>query len=183
MSESNMRIEKIKKSSKAAYTVTNIFKVFLIVCAILVMLGAVMVVGLRGAVNQGIGIALAGGEIKERDIAAFAELSERELARRLIEGGDYAMAIGIYAVIFGISIILLALVLHFVSRIFKDFMISYSPFQESILKNLKIALILIVVYTAQSGLGIALVIAMASWCVINIFEYGCELQRQSDETL
>ena len=69
------------------------------------------------------------------------------------------------------------------SRIFKDFMESYSPFQPDILKNLKIALVLIVIYVAQSDIGIALVIGMAAWCVTNIFEYGCELQRQSDETL
>lgn len=183
MSESSSKIERIKKSSKAAYIVTNIFKVFLIVCAVLAILGGVLVIGLGGILNRGIGNALADGEIKERDILAFEELRERELGQKLIKEGNYALAIGIYAIIFGITIILLALVLHFVSRIFKDFMESYSPFQPDILKNLKIALVLIVIYVAQSGLGIALVIGMAAWCVTNIFEYGCELQRQSDETL
>ena len=180
MSESSSKIERIKKSSKAAYIVTNIFK---IVCAVLAILGGVLVIGLGGILNRGIGNALADGELKERDILAFEELGERELGQKLIKEGNYALAIGIYAIIFGITIILLALVLHFVSRIFKDFMESYSPFQPDILKNLKIALVLIVIYVAQSDIGIALVIGMAAWCVTNIFEYGCELQRQSDETL
>lgn len=178
-----MKIEKIKKSSRAAYITTNILKVMLIVCAILAWLGGITVMGLGGIINQSFDKALKGGQMKERDIAALKELTERELGRRLMEGENYAMTIGVYMMVFGIAIALLALVLHFVSRVFKEFMESYSPFQPGILKNLKIALVLIVVYTAQSSLGIALVIAMASWCIMNIFEYGCELQKQSDETL
>lgn len=183
MGENNMKIEKIRKSSKAAYVVTNILKIFLIVCAVLAILGGIIVIGFGGAINQSLGRALQSGEIKERDITAFEELTEHKLGRRLMEGENYAEVIGVYTAVFGIAIALLALVLHFVSRIFKDFMESYSPFQPGIVKNLKVALVLIVVYTAQSSLGIALVIALASWCIINIFEYGCELQKQSDETL
>lgn len=183
MTEVNTKIEKIKKSSKAAYVVTNVLKIFLIVCSMLSILAGMLVIGLGDVLNRGLGRAFESGELTAGDLEAFEELFERELGRRLIEEGNYSLAIGIYAVIFGITVILLALVLHFVSRIFKDFMESYSPFQQGILKNLKIALALIVVYTAQSGIGMALVIAMASWCVISIFEYGCELQRQSDETL
>ena len=183
MGESNTKIEKIKKSSKAAYVVTNIAKVFLMVCSMLTILAGMLVIGLGGVLNQSLGREFEDGVIKEGELAVFESIFERDLGRRLIEEGNYALAIGIYVIIFGITVILLALVLHFVSRIFRDFMESYSPFRPGILKNLKITLVLIVIYTAQSGLGIALVVAMASWCVINIFEYGCELQKQSDETL
>lgn len=183
MSESNTKIEKIKKSSKAAYVVTNILKVFLMVCSILAILSGMLVIGLGDILNRSLGRVFAEGVMKEGELAAFESIFERDLGRRLMEEGNYALAIGIYVIILGITVILLALVLHFVSRIFKDFMENYSPFRPGILKNMKITLVLIVVYTAQSGLGMALVVAMASWCVINIFEYGCELQRQSDETL
>lgn len=181
--ENNAKIEKIKKSSKAAYTATNIIKILLIVCAAIAVLTGVFLIGIRGFLNREFEKAFESGQLVEKDIEAFEELGERELGRTLIEKGDYAMAIGIYVIIFGIVIAWLALVLHFVGRIFRDFMEGYSPFQPGIIKNLKIALALIVIYTAQSSLGMALVIAMASWCVVNIFEYGCELQKQSDETL
>ena len=183
MSESNTKIEKIKKSSKAAYVVTNISKVFLIVCSILTILAGMLVIGLGGILNASLGRAIEDGAMQESGLASLESIFERDLGRRLMEEGNYALAIGIYVIIFGITMLLLALVLHFVSRIFKDFMESYSPFRPGILKNMKITLALIVFYTAQSGLGMALVVAMASWCVMNIFEYGCELQRQSDETL
>ncbi|MCM1136282.1 MAG: hypothetical protein NC400_12000 [Clostridium sp.] len=183
MGENNTKIEKIKKSSKAAYIVTNILKSLLLVCAAIALVSGMLVIGLGGVVNRELRAAFDSGVISEKDMEVFEELGERDLGQMLIDDGNYAMAIGIYVIIFGIIVALLALVLHFVSRIFKSFMESYSPFQPEILKNLKIALVLIVVYTAQSSLGIALIIAMASWCVINIFEYGCELQKQSDETL
>ncbi|NBJ99312.1 hypothetical protein D5282_18895 [bacterium 1xD8-48] len=183
MSESNTKIEKIRKSSKAAYVVTNISKVFLIVCSILTILAGMLVIGLGGILNASLGRAIEDGAMQESGLASLESIFERDLGRRLMEEGNYALAIGIYVIIFGITMLLLALVLHFVSRIFKDFMESYSPFRPGILKNMKITLALIVFYTAQSGLGMALVVAMASWCVMNIFEYGCELQRQSDETL
>ena len=183
MSESNTKIEKIRKSSKAAYVVTNISKVFLIVCSILTILAGMLVIGLGGILNASLGRAIEDGAMQESGLASLESIFERDLGRRLMEEGNYALAIGIYVIIFGITVILLALVLHFVSRIFRDFMESYSPFRPGILKNMKITLALIVFYTAQSGLGMALVVAMASWCVMNIFEYGCELQRQSDETL
>ena len=51
MSESNTKIEKIRKSSKAAYVVTNISKVFLIVCSILAILAGMLVIGLGGILN------------------------------------------------------------------------------------------------------------------------------------
>ena len=183
MSESNTKIEKIRKSSKAAYVVTNISKVFLIVCSILAILAGMLVIGLGGILNASLGRAIGDGAMQESELASLESIFERDLGRRLMEEGNYALAIGIYVIIFGITMLLLALVLHFVSRIFKDFMESYSPFRPGILKNMKITLALIVFYTAQSGLGMALVVAMASWCVMSIFEYGCELQRQSDETL
>ena len=183
MSESNTKIEKIRKSSKAAYVVTNISKVFLIVCSILTILAGMLVIGLGGILNASLGRAIGDGAMQESELASLESIFERDLGRRLMEEGNYALAIGIYVIIFGITMLLLALVLHFVSRIFNDFMESYSPFRPGILKNMKITLALIVFYTAQSSLGMALVVAMASWCVMNIFEYGCELQRQSDETL
>ena len=33
------------------------------------------------------------------------------------------------------------------------------------------------------GLGAALIAAFFFWCIYNIFDYGCVLQAESDETL
>ena len=74
-------------------------------------------------------------------------------------------------------------VLHFVGKVFKTFQESYSPFQPKVIRNLRITFILLTLYTLSTSLGIGLIVGLASWCVLNIFEYGCELQKQSDETL
>ena len=96
---------------------------------------------------------------------------------------EMGIVLGTYILTIGIVSICMAVVLHFVSKVFKDFCKSYSPFQPGIIKNLKITFVLLTVFVLKSSLLIGAIVGLAAWCVINIFEYGCELQKQSDETL
>ena len=50
-------------------------------------------------------------------------------------------------------------------------------------KELKVVFVLIAIFSLKSSLLAGLLVSLALWCVIQIFEYGCELQRESDETL
>lgn len=56
---------------------------------------------------------------------------------------------------------------------------------EKIKKSSRIALVVanVTKILVIVGAVACIVGGIASWCVVNIFEYGCELQRQSDETL
>ena len=77
----------------------------------------------------------------------------------------------------------MAVMLHFIGRIFRDFRESYSPFQPGLVKELKIVFVLIAVFSFKTSLLVGFLVSLALWCVIQIFDYGCELQRESDETL
>lgn len=105
------------------------------------------------------------------------------MVQHLAEDGQIALAIGLFLTETGVLLVFMVVVLHFVGKVFKEFQENYSPFQPKIIKNLRITFILLTLYTLSSSGGIGLIVGLASWCVLNIFEYGCELQKQSDETL
>ena len=182
MSESNLKIEKIQKSGKAALMVTNIVKIICIVAAVAACLAGCIIIGLGTEVNKGINEAIEMGVFSEEEILDFGD-GKAIILQSLVEDGLFAETLGAYAIVVGVVTIYMAVVLHFVSKVFKAFRESYSPFQPDVLKNLKVALILLTLFTLRSSLGIGLIVGLASWCVLNIFDYGCELQKQSDETL
>lgn len=182
MSEGNLKIEKIQKSSKAALLVTNILKILCIVCAAVAILAGCIIIGARTRVNNGLGQAMEMGAFSAEELLDLGD-GKTIVLQSLIEDGCFAEVLGVYAITTGIAIICMAIVLHFVGKVFKNFMESYTPFAPAILKNLKIVFILLTLFTLRSSVGIGIIVGLASWCVINIFEYGCELQKQSDETL
>lgn len=182
MSESNLKIEKIQKSSKIAQTVTNILKIFCIVCAVIAVLTGCIIIGLRNPINNELQKAVESGALDEEEILSMGD-GDAIIFQNLLEDGYIAETLGAYVITVGVIVICMAVVLHFVSRVFKDFRESYTPFTPGVLKNLKITFVLLTIFTLRSSLGIGIIVGLASWCVINIFEYGCELQKQSDETL
>lgn len=179
MNENNLKIEKIQKSSKIAFRVTNVVKVFGIIGAVILIIAGCIVIGGKDTLNRELG-----EELKEGfTVEEFSDSFGGRVAYQMIESGAIAEGIGLYCLEMSMILIFMAVVLHFVGRVFKSFMESYSPFQPGIVKNLKVTFVLITIAALSSSLGIGLIIGFAAWCVINIFEYGCELQRQSDETL
>lgn len=176
----NLKIEKIQKSSKAAFTQTNIVKIFLIVMTVILLVLGFIMLGVKDVFNW---LFMEGVESGAFTVEEFEWAFEGQMLQHLVEDGQIALALGLYMIEMGIMLICLVVVLHFVGRIFKTFRESYSPFQPEIIKNLRITFILLTLYTLTSSMGIGLIVGLASWCVLNIFEYGCELQKQSDETL
>ena len=185
MSESNSKIEKIQKSSKTALLVINIAKIFCIACAVIAIVVGCIVIGMRTQFGHEFQTAIDEGTIVREDIMNFAKIGvdyEKFMEGKLADS-EIGIVLGTYILTIGIVSICMAVVLHFVSKVFKDFCKSYSPFQPGIIKNLKITFVLRTVFVLKSSLLIGAIVGLAAWCVINIFEYGCELQKQSDETL
>ncbi len=96
---------------------------------------------------------------------------------------------------------ILFFILRLLRRVFLDFSQSYSPFEEKQVKRLKavalLTLILAIVGSVFDGAAHAIlygsmafsihitwfVLAAVIYCTAYVFDYGCRLQRQSDETL
>lgn len=179
MNGENVKIEKIKKSSKVALVISNICKILVIACSAACLLGGCVIFGFREKLNILFASGLETIVIPEKDLNHL----EKVIGTALIESGHIADALGIYVFEMCVILVCLAVVFHFVGKTFKVITENDSPFCPEIIKNLKISFILITVLELTSSLLIGLLIGVAAWCVISIFEYGCELQKQSDETL
>ena len=69
-------------------------------------------------------------------------------------------------------------------KIFKIILESESPFDDKVIKYLRILFITFVIMMALTvNMPVALILGVIFVCVYNIFLYGKELQRLSDETL
>lgn len=179
MKEEKNIIEKIQKTCQIGCVATNIFKIFgIVMSAVMILMGSVFV-GVSERINQILKEAIG----VETHMLDGLGLLEETVLKSLLEEGNFAMVIGLELIVAGVILICSAIMMHFAGKIFKEMRESYSPFQLSIVKNLKVVFVLITLLVLSSSLATGLILGIALWCVIHIFEYGCELQRQSDETL
>lgn len=183
MSEENKKMEKIQKSSRAALIVSNISKIFMIMGAVICLAGGCLIFKFEGEINKQIANAAGSDGMSGFNEEIKIRKLERIAGEAVIEEGEAAKALCIYLFTTAVTLVCMAVVFHFVAKTFKDIQESYSPFCPQILKNLKISFVLITILALTSSVLIGLLIGLAGWCVIHIFEYGGELQKQSDETL
>lgn len=179
MNEGTQKIERIKKTSKAVMNVSKISMVFCIVMDCLLLLIGVILIGFKNIWNELLieGINSGAMDISDVPFSSF-------FGPAVFESGEFIEALFGYLMSMLGGLVFLTVILYFVSRIFKKFRESYSPpFNERIVKDLQITFILITLISLKSSLLVGLVFGLALWCVLEIFEYGCELQKQSDETL
>jgi len=177
---SEEKIKNIQKTSKIVLKVTNIAKAICIAVAIIVILAGIIMLVHSDEINTKIKQAVESGELLAEDVV---DGMNSQQAMEMISEERTTVVLVSYMIVIGAILICLAVVLHFVGKVFRDFMESYSPFKPEIVKDLKVAFVLITVLSLKSSLLIGLVIGLALWCVVHIFEYGCVLQQQSDETL
>lgn len=178
MSESNVKLEKIKKSSKSVLVAINVIRIICMACAITALVAGIGIWMMQDTVNESFRVT----EFSEETLLSFAEMG---ITADLLTGQsqNVAIVLGTYIFTMGVILFVMTVILHFVGKVFKEFCESYSPFTSRIIRNLRITLVLLTVFVLKSSLGIGIVMALASWCILCIFEYGCELQKESDETL
>ncbi len=173
-------IEKIQKTSKKVLLVTNIAKIFCIVMGVLIILAGIICLATANQINEQMANEISNGTVGISEV--FGGMSA-EMARDILENGYTAYVFVAYIATGGFILFGLAAIFHLIGKVFKDLRESYSPFVPSIIKDLKIVFIIITVISVLNSLLIGLITGLALWCVLHIFEYGCELQKLSDETL
>lgn len=104
-------------------------------------------------------------------------------AKKLASEGkivDAAIVSLLSAVLFSL---MLTIIMYFIVKIFKRFCSEYSPFLPEIVKDLKIVSALATLLILRNSIGLGIVSGFIFWGIIQLYEYGCELQNQVDETL
>ncbi|MDE6529850.1 MAG: hypothetical protein K2K96_03650 [Lachnospiraceae bacterium] len=184
MNESNAKIQKIQENSSDALILVNIVKIFLIVSTVVTSVVGCSMIWMS--------------DIFDKKFAEASALTDQELSTAIhIEGGlvsgiidlkrnteSQAVELGINLLATAAVMVSFVVVLHFVAKVFKALKESDSPFRPAIVKNIKIVFVLIsILLVLQSGFLIGALVVLPLWCIFLIFEYGCELQQQSDEIL
>lgn len=182
MSETNVKIEKIQKTSKIVLILASIAKVLCIVVAVSCLVGGMLSFGLKDAINSGIIRDLDNGTLQMEDVFAGQKM-KADVCEAIVQNGHTAEVLAGYLLTCGVMTTVMAVMFHFIGRIFKDFREGYSPFQPALVKKLKVLFVFITLFTLKTSLLIGALIGLALWCVLQIFDYGCVLQRESDETL
>lgn len=182
MNENNLKIQKIKKSSKVALILARVAKIFCIVMSVLIIGCGFGFMCAKNFLDQSIERALGEGTLTAEELYVNGS-GFLDTALNLGKVDSVAVTLGAYLILMGAILICLAIIFHFMVKIFKGIMESYSPFRPVIVKNMKVVFVLITLLTLRSSLLIGVVMGFSLWCILQIFEYGCELQRQSGETL
>lgn len=183
MSESNLKIQKMKKSSGTAQILAKIIKILCIAVSVIAIGCGCWFIGARSYFDQEFAKAAAVGAFTEEEFRMQFSGSFLEEVLDLVKIDSTAVSLGISLIVLGILLICFSVMMHFIGKVFWEIKESYSPFQPEIVKNLKVVFVLITLFTLESSLLLGALVGFSLWCVLQIFEYGCELQRQSDETL
>lgn len=182
MSESNVKIQKIKKSSNVALILVRFAKVFCIFMSVVTIGSGIGFIAAKDYLDGEIVRALGVGELEVDDlyVNGFGVLDS---AINLTKVDSVAVTLAGDLIALGVILICFAITFHFMGKVFADIKESYTPFRPEIIKKLKVIFALATVLTLQSSLLIGAIVGFSFWCMFQIFEYGCELQKQSDETL
>ena len=191
MREETNKIEKIKKVSHVAMIFTRISKILGIVSLIIALVCGMscIVISLQvdDEINQKIEQHMDDSGFYTESIMSIEifgiEMDLTEMGIMDTENMEWGMLMGIYCLFIAIPVFLLVITLHFVEKVFHEIWYSDSPFRPQLLKNLIAPFVLLTVMTASNSLFFGAVVGISFWCVYCILDYGCELQKMSDETL
>lgn len=181
MGEQNKKLESIKKSSNVAMILARIAKIFCIVGAVICIVTGIGLIASHDYVNEELHRAEAEGKFDPDELLLEFNMSGLYMTYNSSE--RISETLGIYLIVEGTILIIFTVLLHFVSRVFKEINESDSPFRKSILKDMRAVFILITLLVLQSGVLTGVMVGFALWCIYSVFGYGCELQQLSDETL
>ena len=179
----NITQQKISKTSKLVSNILRAGLIFSIGAAILFMFGIIFFIA-KGDVSS---------LYETFKISAIESHMPTPTISTLITLFSFAI----------ITLLMIAKILHILYHIFSDIAITYTPFKTEYVNRIKhvafLALLICIIGNVFEAIGetllystnittininfIGFVQALVIYCIAHIFEYGCQLQQQSDETL
>lgn len=182
----NKKIALIKKASKTTSTVIKVLEWIIGICIALCILGAIVC----GIYKEDISAANPVGLEQVWENGNFyggmniGILSFNTPMQKIIENNPMG-TLAIWCCIIGaLSCAVAFLFLEFLRNIFSSMYKNDTPFNPVTLKKIKIfgitSVILIFLFTS---VGYGIIMALIVWCLYCVFDYGIELQKESDETL
>lgn len=97
---------------------------------------------------------------------------------------EYKSAMAIFLIFLIVLTLAAAYLFRKIGTLFRNINKDYSPFIPENVKLVKIiAVFVAVIVLLEAGIIPAILIGLMLWAVALLFDYGCELQKESDEIL
>lgn len=199
MNEENVKLAQIQKSCKAAKIVSKIFMVAAIVGCILSLVSSILVFAYKDKYDEVFNseditmrVGVGNFYFASFDHSDVESILNEEMTSDVPEVQEYfdenqhsgALRMGFFLIIITVYCASLAVVMGFIASIFSTILKEGNPFSDKVLKKVLVSMIIItVIIGASNGLGMCLVLALVTWVVYTILDYGRTLQKLSDETL
>lgn len=167
------KLESIKKSSKIICIIGNFCQILFSIITGLMLIGSVILFAFKNKLNA---------MIIEKQ-ASFDLHNMGKLAEKYASEGKVSEGFIVFAISTMLYSLIIVIIMHFVVKVFQRFCEEYSPFLLEIVKDFKKISVLVVILISTNSLGLAVIVAFVLWTIIQIYEYGCELQNQMDEIL
>lgn len=183
MDNNSSKLANVKRSCQVASKVLRIVSIIVRVGMIIAFVGCGILFAMQSKIDAEIA---SHPEIVSDATASFGvgPIKATQDLSRFTEAGNYGIAYGVIALLAALSLLFLLIVLKELSKIFNTILENETPFSDIVLRTLKRTFIIIIVFVALgAGLTEAGFFALLFWCIYTIFQYGIELQRESDETL
>lgn len=194
MREEELKLERVKKSCKITKRVAKVIEGIVIACAAICAVCAIVCFCLRGRIDSEVAAQMSqfpaeAQEIEnellhadEIEIGGLLSLSVN--TAKLVRNGEYGLLCVTYCLIGAIACALISVVFDLLRRIFKTIEVSETPFDEAVIKKIRVLFIVITgAILLLSGIGEAALTGLICWSIYNILDYGFTLQKEFDETL
>ncbi len=192
MREETLKLEKVKKSCKITARVAMVLEILMLSFMTVCIIGAIVCYSQRQQINSEIMNTESGMQEAEsnnmklmmNELGVGGVLKFTVNPDKMIENNEYAELASVACIMGGIVLAMVALIFDILRRLFKLINKSETPFEETVIKKIKVLFIVISVeILVMVGLGVAAVVALICWSIYNIMDYGFTLQKQIDETL
>ena len=204
MSQENIKLERIKKSSHVAGIVTRIVFILCVVASMILIVTSIVMIADRTNMNEQIKAGIEGAndvDVTKKvgpvnvhllrfskdsfDITKYQKIeSSIPALEKALSDTPYSLSLGFTLLTAGLNVVLLAIAMFQLYSVFDIIGKEDSPFTPRVLKKLLFALIVIdIVIAFTSGLGTAAIAGLVTWALYTIMDYGRLLQTRSDETL
>ncbi len=185
MSKQNEKLVETKKRCEITAKVISAIQTIVIVGMVLAAVSGIFILGCREQINPVMAEQVASGKVTMDEViygqglfSFFIDFEET------MEGGDYALPIALTCFWGALICLISCIVIGLFKDIFKIIAKEETPFNDEVLKKMKISFIAATVGVACfSGIGTAVIAGLMLWCLFAIFEYGTLLQQEVDETL
>lgn len=205
MNEENVKLARIKKSSKVAHAVSKtLFIVSMVACVITLVTGLVLFFG-RDKFDPQIKEALAANPEKANATIGFGNIKVAT-----VEDGNFvldeamrwtsdvpaletffrnnddspAFTLGLYLMFISLLIAFVTFCLYLISSVFALLHKEGNPFDKKVIKRIMVTMIILsAILLTTSGMGLGILCGLLTWVVYTILDYGRLLKTQSDETL